>query len=160
MFISIGIFAVTIYIGYVFFVTYSEKNMLTLLNESYTNFTVKDYIEGEASYFRNVSTGNESANLQLTSANIQCIMDAMSSTKVEGIFAYEDIQMDNHFAIYLEPVIPDEDMIRLYVGKDRQTNTLLLTISSTKKTVAYYYKVQNDSLYNTLECLAKAKQAH
>lgn len=158
-FIGVGLLAVGLYIGYIFFVTYSEKNMMALLDKSYTDFTVKNYINGGESYFRKVSNGNESGSLNLTTDDMESIMSGISSTEVKGVFNYSDIQMENDFAVYLDSSIPSEELIRLYLGRDINTNKLLLTISSTKKTVAYYYEVKNDNLYKVLDELVKEKQA-
>ena len=157
--IFIVLLAVLLYGEYISFVTYKEKNMMTLLDKSYSDFTVENYINGEKSYIRKTSNGNSSGDLNLTPDDIESIMSEISSTKVKGIENYEYIKIVNEFTVHLDSSNPVEKTIRLYLGRDINTNKLLLAISSTKKTVAHFYEVNNDNLYKILDELVKEKQA-
>ena len=146
------------YGGYIYYVTYSEKNMMTLFEKNFEDFTVESYVNSEESYFRKISNDSQSSRVSLSVSDIKSIMSAISSTNVQGIPDYIDIQTEDDFFIYLDSADSYDMPIRLYVGKDSNTDRYILYILSTKKTVANYYEVKSADLYKLIDELFKAKQ--
>ena len=149
--IGVVLLLVMAYGGYIYYVTYSEKNMMTLLEKSFEDFTVESYVNSEESYFRRISSDSQSSRVSLSVSDIKSIMNAISSTNVQGISSAYDIQTEEDFLVYLDSAGSYDRPIRLFIGKESNADRYILYISSTKKTVADFYEVKSADLYKLID---------
>ena len=157
--IGVVLLLIMAYGGYIYYVTYSEKNMMTLFEKNFEGFTVESYVNSEESYFRKISNDSQSSRVSLSVSDIESIMSAISSTNVQGISSAYDIQTEEDFLVYLDSADSYDTPIRLFIGKDSNTDRYILYILSNKKTVVNYYEAKSADLYKLIDELFTANQA-
>lgn len=132
---------------------YGESTISELFKIVDSDYSKDLYVTGTINYVSKEITANK--KIMLSTENMSDLLNQLEKTTVTGIERKDLDALDIHNSYIIQFESKSADDLVFFVGKDENTQSLILEVMAINKKLADKYLVQDEEFFNLIEELIK-----